>query len=215
MIKRITMDYAVKKLLLSLIFIAFVINANAAAVFSALIPDSGETHALVTLMDTACDVKTGNANILTPTRSLKGCWTLDGLSYKVTLLGTNEVKVFPKAEFKFMGDTTGTPSSKPEATKLSTVLTCIADAWKGDVTVERNSDTSLKAVFVSGERVNAAEQANAINFSFGGLNISLSTLTGVFNYDTAGFQSFLNFKMGRSNTKGTGFCNANSAPKKF
>ena len=114
-----------------------------------------------------------------------------------------------------MGDSVAQVATKPQENKLVTVLTCVADAWAGDVTVERNQDGSLKTVFVSGERVSANEQANAINFSYSGLNISLSTLTGVFNYDTSGFQSFLNRELRRPNAKGAGVCKVNTAQKKF
>lgn len=204
-----------KRTLFCILLTGFVLTGKAAPVFSALIPDTPETHILVTLIDKACDHKNGNSSIVSASTSLKGCWMQDGPTYKVTLLETNEVKVFPKSEFKFMGDSVAQVATKPQDNKLSTVLTCIADAWAGDITVERNTDGSLKTLFVSGEKVSATEQANAINFSYNGLNISLSTLTGVFNYETAGFQSFLNFKMGRSNTKGAGLCKANTAQKKF
>jgi hypothetical protein len=204
-----------KRILFSLVIAGLVSNTNAAPVFAALIPDTPDTHILVTLVDKACDPKSGNSSIVTASSSVKGCWMQDGPTYKVTLLETNEVKIFPKTEFKFMGDSVAQVATKPQENKLVTVLTCVADAWAGDVTVERNQDGSLKTVFVSGERVSANEQANAINFSYSGLNISLSTLTGVFNYDTSGFQSFLNRELRRPNAKGAGVCKVNTAQKKF
>ena len=201
-----------KKILLPFFVLGLRVNAVSAPIYSALIPDAADTHILVTLHDRACDPKAGNASISNASSSVKGCWMQEGPTYKVTLIETNEVKIFSKSEFKFMGDSV---ASKPVEVKLSTVLTCVADAWAGDVTVERNSDGSLKSVFISGEQANASEQANAINFTFNGLNISLSTLTGVFNYETSGFQSFLNNQFRRANTKGAGVCKVNTSAKKF
>jgi hypothetical protein len=74
----------------------------------------------------------------------------------------------------------------------------------------------LKSVHVSGEKVSASEKANAINFSFSGMNISLSTLTGVFNYETSGFQKYLNNRLlGGGSAKGAGICKVNNAIKQF
>lgn len=204
-----------KKVLLPVFAFGLMLNAFSAPIFSALIPDTADTHILVTLFDRACDPKAGNASISNASSSSKGCWMQEGPTYKVTLIETNEVKIFSKSEFKFMGDSVASVASKLVEVKLSTVLTCVADAWAGDVTVERNSDGSLKSVFISGEQANASEQANAINFTFNGLNISLSTLTGVFNYETSGFQSFLNNQFRRANTKGAGVCKVNTSAKKF
>jgi hypothetical protein len=205
-----------KRTLFSLLLIGFVFNSNAASVFAALVPDTPDTFILVTLVDKACDPKNGNSSLVSASSSLKGCWMQDGPTYKVTLFETNEVKIFPKTEFKFMGDSVTKVTTKPQENKLSTVLTCVADAWAGDVTVERNEDGSLKSVHVSGEKVSSSEKANAINFSFSGMNISLSTLTGVFNYETSGFQKYLNNRLlGGGSAKGAGICKVNNAIKQF
>ena len=69
---------------------------------------------------------------------------------------------------------------------------------------------------MSGELVGANEVSNAINFSFKGLNISLSTLTGVFNYETSGFQKYLNNRLlGGGSAKGAGLCKINTSVKQF
>ncbi len=196
----------------SALFIAS--SASAYSIQAAIVPDAGEKHVLVSIRDRACDSKTGNAQISTATTTSNGCWTKDGQLIKVTLLDSNEVKVFPVSEFKLIGDTQEL-AEKSNEKRASVTLTCVADAWVGDVTVERNADGSLKNVYVSGERVSASEQANALNFSYNGFNISLSTLTGVFNYETTGFQSFLNLKLGKPNAKGAGACKINTAQKKF
>lgn len=185
-------------------------------VFSGLYQDAGDTHLLVTIRDKACDPKAGNATINNIATSLRGCWIQEGPVVKITILDSSDVRVFPKADLRLMGDLQDLAAIKSQEIKPSTVaLTCIADAWVGDVVVERGVDGALKSLFVSGDRVSATEQANAINFSFNGLNISLSTTTGVFNYETSGFQSFLNSEFGRKNTKGVGVCKINTAKKQF
>jgi len=205
-----------KNTLLTFALICSMVSSHAAGVYSALVPDQADTHVLVTLIDRACDSTNGNATVRNPNKSLKGCWVQDGLTFRVSIHETNEVLIFPRSEFKYMGDPALSAAPKKQAeSSFATTLTCVADGWTGDVTVERNPDSTLKTVFVSGEKVNATEQANIINFSYNGLNISLSTLTGTFNYDTAGFQSFLNFKMGRANAKGAGVCAQNNLKKKF
>lgn len=192
------------------------VSASAFQVYSAIVPNIGDTHMLVHIKDKSCDPKNGNANMITATSNLKGCWIQDGPTIKISVLETNEVKIFPKTEFKFIGDVPEASSAKTEERKASNVtLTCVADAWVGDVTIERNTDGTLQNVYVSGEKVSATEQANAINFTFNGLNISLSTLTGTFNYETSGLQSFINSQMRRSNTKGAGICKINNAQKQF
>lgn len=194
----------------------FALQSSAYPVFSGLYPDVGDTHLLVTIRDKACDPKSGNATINNTSTNLRGCWVQEGPVVKISIMDSSEIKVFPKSELKLMGDVQDVPSSKSQETQPANVaLTCIADAWVGDVVVERGADGVLKNLYVSGDRVNATEQANAINFSFNGLNISLSTITGVFNYETSGFQSFLNMKLARPNAKGAGLCKINTAKKQF
>ena len=149
--------------------------------------------------------------------SLNICWYQDGDLIKVKVPNIEGVKVFPFSEFKFIGYTKPQTVAKQEEKKQGvTTLTCAADAWFGDIVVERNADGSLKSLVVSGEPVTATEQANSLNFSFKGLNISLSTLTGAFNYETSGFQRYLNNRLlGGGSAKGTGYCKVNTGAKQF
>lgn len=190
-------------------------SAVANEVMSALVPQADGRHLLVTIQDKACDPKSGNVNIHSTLGSLRGCWSRDGDLIKVQILDSSEIRVFPRQEFKLMGGLNPVTKSDQQATK-TTNLTCTADAWAGDVVVERNLDGALKSVFVSGDKVEASEQANTINFSYKGLAIGLSTLNGIFNYDTSGFQSYLNNRfLGRASAKGVGRCVLNSAGKQF
>lgn len=190
-------------------------SALANEVMSALVPQGDGRHLLVTIHDKACDPKSGNVNIYSTQGSLRGCWQRDGDLIRVQLLDSSEIRVFPRREFKLMGGLNPIAKSEQQANQ-TTNLTCAADAWAGDIVVERNPDGALKSVFVSGEKVEASEQANTINFSYKGLTIGLSTLTGMFNYDTSGLQSYLNNRfLGRGSAKGVGRCILNSAGRQF
>ena len=186
-------------------------------VSSALIPLDGETHLLVSIYDRNCDSNGWNASLSNPQESSRGCWYQEGDLVKIKIQGSDQLRAFPFESFKFMGVT------KPQATKptenkqaTSVTLSCVADAWFGDIVVERNQDGTLKSLVVSGESVSASEVANVINFTFKGLNISLSTLTGVFNYETSGFQKYLNNRLlGGGSTKGAGLCKINTSVKQF
>ena len=190
-------------------------SAVANEVMSALVPQGDGRHLLVTIQDKACDPRSGNVSIHSTQGSLRGCWLRDGDLIRVQILDSSEIRVFPRQEFKLMGGLNPVAKADQQATR-TTNLTCAADAWAGDVVVERNPDGGLKSVFVSGDKVEASEQANTINFSYKGLTIGLSTLTGIFNYDTSGFQSYLNNRfLGRGSAKGVGRCVLNSAGKQF
>ena len=77
-------------------------------------------------------------------------------------------------------------------------------------------DGSLKSLVVSADFVGATVVANTINFSFNRLNISLSVLTGAFNYETSRFQRYLNNRLlGGGSTKGSRLCKVNTGTKHF
>ena len=85
--------------------------------------------------------------------SLNICWYQDGDLIKVKVPNIEGVKVFPFSEFKFIGYTKPQPVAKQEEKKQGvTTLTCAADAWFGDIVVERNADGSLKSLVVSGQQ---------------------------------------------------------------
>jgi hypothetical protein len=209
-----------KKLLVAL---AFLLTACIYPVYAqpkvlaALIPSDGEEHLLVTIYERNCEPTGWNATLTNTDSVTRGCWYQDGDLIKVKVPNAEGIKTFPYSEFKLIGYVRTQSITKQEEKKqLLTNLTCAADAWAGDIVVERNLDGSLKSLVVSGESVTATEKSNSLNFSFKGLNISLSTLTGAFNYETSGFQTLLNNNLfGGKNTKGTGYCKVNTGAKKF
>jgi hypothetical protein len=186
-------------------------------VMSALVPSEGETHLLVSIYERNCEPSGWNASLSNTNESSRGCWYKEGDLIKIKVQGVEGVRVFPFDAFKFMGFSKPQTATAPQPKQQSTVtLSCVADAWFGDIVVERNQDGTLKSLVVSGELVSANEVANVINFSFKGLNISLSTLTGVFNYETSGFQKYLNNRLlGVGSTKGAGLCKINISQKLF
>lgn len=190
-------------------------------VMSAPVPVDGDTHLLVSIYERNCEPNGWNASLANTVESARGCWYQEGDLIKIKIQGVEGVRAFPYSSFKFMGNSkppTQAQAPKTEVKKqdATVTLTCAADAWFGDIVVERNQDGTLKSLVVSGELVSATEVANAINFSFKGMNISLSTLTGAFNYETSGFQRYLNNRLlGGGSTKGAGLCKVNTATKQF
>lgn len=190
-------------------------------VMSALVPSDGETHLLVSIYERNCETNGWNASLANTAESAKGCWYQEGDLVKIKIQGVDGVRTFPYSAFKFMGYSKPQAQTQAQKTEVkkqdaTVTLTCVADAWFGDIVVERNQDGTLKSLVVSGELVSATEVANAINFSFKGMNISLSTLTGAFNYETSGFQRYLNNRLlGGGSTKGAGLCKVNAATKQF
>lgn|GEM_PF-1485268 len=187
-------------------------------VMMAVVPSSGETSVLATIIDRNCDVVGWNATLANTNETLRGCWHREGDLVKIKISNSDAVRVIPFDVLKSIGQTRPPQTQKAEEPKkpTATTLSCAADAWFGDIVVERNSDGTLKNLIVSGEAVSATEVSSSINFSFKGLNISLSTLTGAFNYETSGFQRYLNNRLlGGGSAKGTGICKINNLNRQF
>jgi len=187
-------------------------------VMLAVVPDSGETSVLATIIDRNCEAAGWNASIGNTTETLRGCWQREGDLVKIKIPNSDVVRVIPFHALKSIGLTRPPQTQKSEEPKkpTTTTLSCAADAWFGDIVVERNSDGTLKSLTVSGEAVSATEVSNSLNFSFKGLNISLSTLTGAFNYETSGFQRYLNNRLlGGGSAKGSGICKINNLNRQF
>ena len=191
-------------------------GAWAEKMYGALVPDEADTFSLIYIAEKVCDGAVTNAALVRANGVLKGCWVKDGDVVKIRIPTLSE-KAYPLGVFRYMGDSNAAmKSEETQKVDTSVALTCAADAWTGDVIVERYADGKLKAVFVSGEKVNASEQASAINFTFNGMNISLSTITGAFNYETTGFQKYLNNRLlGSASAKGAGLCRKVGGAKQF
>ena len=191
-------------------------SAQAGKMYVALLPTPSEFYALVTLFEKPCSSSEGNALYLSGTRegrvSAMGCWKLEGKSIKIEWTTGDKVPdTFESLMFKPIADD-GTQVSK---SSIKVLLTCSAPGWVGDILVERDEAGVLQKLTVAGEEVSFTEKATTINFTFKGKNISLSTSTGVFNFETSGMQSFMNRQIGGRDVSGTGSCKLADATKKF
>jgi hypothetical protein len=187
-------------------------QAYASKVYIALLPTNTPIYALVTVMEKPCSPSEGNAMYMVGKSASMGCWKLDGQTVRVEWqTGSNAPTAFQFEQFKLVSDDGDSTTASASKQGRVTHLTCAADAWVGDVIVHRDEAGVLKRLQIAGEDVSFAESGTAINFSFQGKNISLSTSTGIFNYETTGFRRIL----GERNTRGTGTCRQGDPVKKF
>ncbi len=141
-----------KNTLLTFALICSMVSSHAAGVYSALVPDQADTHVLVTLIDRACDSTNGNATVRNPNKSLKGCWVQDGLTFRVSIHETNEVLIFPRSEFKYMGDPALSAAPKKQAeSSFATTLTCVADGWTGRRLTKSSNKMKIGASVLLGD----------------------------------------------------------------
>ena len=191
-------------------------SANAGKVYMALVPTSSEFYAIVSIVEKPCVTGDGNAVYMSETRSGKssalGCWKLEGTTVKVEWIDNDNVpKTFDFTNFKPISEEG--PAVKKQGSKVQ--LNCVAPGWVSDILVERNEVGILNKLIVGGEDVTFTEKGTAINFSYKGKNFSLSTTTGIFNYETSGMQSFMNRQLGGRDVSGTGSCKLAESTKKF
>ena len=214
-ISKIKIRFAWPLLLLLSLFLGG--GAHASKVYIALLPTCTPIHAVVTVMEKPCSASEGNALYMVGKSASMGCWKLDGRQVRIEWQpGSTAPTVFELELFKLVSDDGDSSTAAASKQGKVTHLTCVADAWVGDLIVQRDEAGILRKLTVSGEDVSFSEKGTSINFSFQGKNISLSTSTGVFNYETSGFQSYLNNRfLGGGNAKGTGSCRLGEAVKKF
>lgn len=183
----------------------------------ALVPTTTEFFAIVSVSEKPCVAGDGNAIYVLENKSTKvsalGCWKLDGSTVKIEWTkGDSVPNTFDFALFKPVGDD-GSSTAKQG---MKTLLTCTAPNWVGDLWIERDEAGVLRKLIVAGEDASFEEKGSAINFSSKGKNFSLSTSTGIFSFETSGFQSYLNNRLlGGGNVKGAGSCKLADATKKF
>lgn len=193
-----------------------VTSVQASKVFMALIPTTGSTHAIVTVMEKSCTQAEGNALYMVGKVASMGCWKQDGDKIRVEWQSGDAPTSFNFDAFKLVSDDSDNAATVAKKRRITTHLNCTAEGWIGDLIVDRDEMGVLRKLTVSGEDVNFSEKGTAINFSYQGKNISLSTSTGIFNFETSGFQSYLNNRLlGGGNVKGTGSCKLSDGAKKF
>ena len=200
------------KSLIPLLLFCFSSNIFAEKVYMGIVKNETDYSALVTLIDRQCSNPEGNAMYVSGKNGGVGCWTADGDKVKLEIFENGKTLYFDKNIFSLINDTNDKSSIndvKRQNTKV--ILNCIADAWIGDVDVERDASGALVKVVINGEVVTAIEKSNAINFAYNKMDISLSTLTGMFSYETSTIFKLLSANVRR----GTGRCNLVQNVKKF
>ncbi len=193
-------------------------QAYAGKTYMALAPTTTDLFAIVSIAEKPCNPNEGNAMYAAETPNGKvsalGCWKLDGNTVKIEW-STGDSKAPASFDFSIFKPISydGTPVRR-QGSKIT--LNCSAPGWVGDILVERSETGSLEKLIVAGEDVSFSEKGTAINFTYKGKNISLSTTTGIFNYETSGFQSYLNNRLfGGGNVAGTGSCKIADSTKRF
>ena len=206
-----------KKLILWIACLVAMNSAFAGKTYMALVPTSTEFFAIVTVTEKPCVAGDANALYMSEVRAVKvsalGCWKQEGNSVRVEwTVGDKVPTTFDFGLFKPISD----DGSKTVKQGTKVLLTCSATGWVGDILVDRDESGVLQKLIVAGEDVSFQEKGSAINFAYKGKNISLSTSTGIFNYQTSGFQSFLNNRyLGGGDVQGAGSCKLADATKKF
>lgn len=206
-----------KKLILCFASFTFFSSAFAAKTYMGLVPTSTDFYAIVSMTEKPCVAGDENAIYMAQGQSGKvsalGCWKLEGNTVKVEWTKGDRVpNHFDFSLFKPISDDGSTYSK--QSSKV--VLNCSAPDWVGDILVERDEFGVLKKLIVAGDDISFVESGTAINFSYKGKNISLSSTTGIFSFETSGFQSYLNNRLlGAGNVKGTGSCKLADAKRKF
>jgi hypothetical protein len=190
--------------------------ANAGKIYFALFPTNTQYHALVTIAEKPCTQAEGNALYASGKTAVMGCWKLEGQQIVVKWTTGEAPAEFKFEDFKLVNDDGDSVAAAASKRGTTTHLNCSAQGWIGDLIVDRDEAGVLKKLTVSGEDVSFSEKGTAINFSYQGKNISLSTTTGIFNFETSGFQSYLNNRLlGGGNVKGTGSCKLSDGAKRF
>jgi hypothetical protein len=204
--------------LIFFISLLFIGNASAGKVYMALIPTNNQLHVIATYMEQPCTPAEGNFLYMVEKRASMGCWKRDGNQIKVEWFKGDPAptNTFDFNIFKLIADDGIQSTDEARKKGVKVLLNCTSQGWVGDIQIERDEVGALKKLVVSGQDVSFEENVTSINFSFKGKNVSLSTTTGIFSYETSGFQSYLNNRLlGGGNVKGTGSCNLADATKKF
>lgn len=193
-------------------------NVHAGKIYMALIPTNHQVHVIATFMEQPCTPDEGNFLYMVEKRASMGCWKREGNQIKVEWFKGDPAptNTFDFNIFKLIADDGNQSADEARKKGFKVLLNCNSQGWVGDIQIERDELGTLKKLVVSGQDVSFEENVTSINFSFKGNNFSLSTTTGIFSYETSGFQSYLNNRLlGGGNVKGTGSCKLADAAKKF
>jgi len=188
-----------------------------------------EYGAWITLRGAPCNKVDGNAVLMSGNRKENGCWKIENKMIKIEWLNNNVPNFYEMDGFKLVGDTDldkpqvaqkesedATQSSQQKSTIQNNAgnkatLYCQSQDWVGDIVLDRDKDGLLKKLTVGGEDTAFEEKESSITFTFNSLNIALSTVTGMFSYESNTVSKLL-FK---ANRRGTGRCEVVDGKKKF
>ena len=209
-----------KKIILTLLLYAAVSStAFAEKIYMGVFKTSTEYGAWITLRDAPCNKLDGNAIIMSGKNKHNGCWKIEEKQVRIDWLDSSVPNFYDLDGFKLVGDTDldsnktsqQTQQQAPVSQSPKTNLYCQAQAWAGDVVLERDTAGMLKKMTVGGEDVSFTEKESSINFSFNSLNITLSSITGMFSYESTTAAKLL-FKADR---RGSGKCEVVEGKRRF
>lgn len=197
-----------------MLLMAMSVTAYAEKIYMGVFKTSTEYGAWITLREAVCNQVDGNAIIMSGKNKQNGCWKIVDKQVKVEWLDGSVPNFYDLDGFKLVGDTDldSKPSQQAKAPQSpKTNLYCQAQAWAGDVLLERDSSGVLKKMSVSGDDVSFVEKDTSITFTFNSLNIVLSNVTGMFSYESTAAAKLL-FS---ANRRGTGKCDVVEGKKRF
>jgi hypothetical protein len=160
----------------------------------------------------------GNAILMSGNDKSKGCWKIEGKQVRIDWLDSSTPNFYELEGFKLVGDTKLDSKNTNQQTQTAPVLQasktnlyCQAQAWTGDVVLERDNTGVMKKISVGGEDVNFSEKESSINFSYNNLNITLSSVTGMFSFESTTLAKLISGAVRR----GTGKCEIVEGRKRF
>jgi len=187
-------------------------TANATKIYMGVFETSGPFASYVTIIERPCDSLEGNAMLMNGERAVIGCWKEQGEKVVVNAIDGKFLASYDKTGLKLVADKDiAQPSLAQGKNSKKTLLNCVADAWVGDVEVERDQEGQLRNVVVAGASVESSESGSSIRFNFNGLKVVLSSVTGAFTYESNSFAHILSGTVRR----GAGQCHVINSAKKF
>jgi hypothetical protein len=212
-----------KKILFLALIGLFSVNAFAFKTYMSLLQTSSKYGIWIVINDSPCQKPDGNVAYANGNDTRLGCWVFENDKVKISFFdGQKEISV-DKSRFLLMKDDDDVTRSLSTPSNLNNIqnngkkiLTCQSDNWVGDIEIERDTNGMLIKIIVGGDDESFKENGTTITFSHNSLNFNLSTLTGIFNYETSGFKSYLNSRLLKgANVKGSGNCRVNENTKQF
>ena len=177
----------------------------------AIIKTNTEYDALVIMQDKPCEKDSSNIKMMTGSEGKEGCWKKVDNQIIISWNDNSQSMTLDSSIFRIIGNT-DKESTNIESKASNTFLTCASSFWNGDIEVKRDKNKILKELIANGESVQFSENSTSINFTQNKTDINLSTLTGIFTYETNFAFGILN---GGKKERGRGNCQLNQNTKRF